>query len=201
LLLLLLLAGSIGKFGVAVRARPDSITDAGQRVEFMVGPTDAAGVRSLSVTGRIGEPAEEMARKVPSDGAVSAVSTVVDAGTIAQLHTLTEIETNDPSGGGFITNNNTDIGGAGVKALSFKLPKGTSDAQGIAECVAVCANHSECGAYVFVSENGPIAGGPRCAIKVSAVLFMPAPTRNMTALNSCVEYIRPRNVTALTVPC
>ena len=45
------------------------------------------------------------------------------------------------------------------------MPKGTSDAAGIAQCAAVCSNHSECGAYVFVSQSGPTPGGPRCALK------------------------------------
>jgi hypothetical protein len=49
----------------------------------------------------------------------------------------------------------------------FKLPKGTTDAVGMAKCAATCAQDSACGGYVFVSgaAKTPTPGGPRCAIK------------------------------------
>jgi hypothetical protein len=64
-----------------------------------------------------------------------------------------------------VTNNNTDLSGADVASLDFRLPKGTPDSVGIVQCQAFCANHSQCGGYIFVSEAGPTPGGPRCAIK------------------------------------
>lgn len=65
--------------------------------------------------------------------------------------------------------NNTDLGCADIASENQHYPKGTTDTAGIAQCQSFCANHSECGGYVFVSGNPgtPTPGGPRCAIKGS----------------------------------
>ena len=122
---------------------------------FSIGPADASGVRSLEVRGRIGEPVEAAA----VEAADRAAEAFADEG-----HASVAVRATN-SGDGYITLNGTDIHGGELKALDFKMPKGTSDAAGIAQCAAVCSNHSECGAYVFVSQSGPTPGGPRCALK------------------------------------
>ena len=61
--------------------------------------------------------------------------------------------------------NDTDLACGDLK--DYRLPKGTSDVAGIANCSATCAAESQCGGFVFVSgaPGTPTPGGPRCAIK------------------------------------
>ena len=68
---------------------------------------------------------------------------------------------------GWLHYNDTDLACADNPSENFKLPKGTSDADGKAQCAAFCGNHSDCGGYVYVSgaPGTPTPGGPRCAIK------------------------------------
>jgi hypothetical protein len=106
----------------------------------------------------IGGSALTLGAESTSAGTAGAVE---DSGTPTRQDTREELFAKDP----FVTANGTDLVGADVAGLDFKFPKGTTDSAGIAQCQAFCANHSQCGAYIFVSESGPTPGGPRCAIK------------------------------------
>ena len=88
------------------------------------------------------------------DPAVATTATIVTGATASALP-------------GYNQYNGSDCNEADIPGMDIRLAAGTTDAQGLATCAAVCSNHSACGAFVFISgePHNPTPGGPRCAFK------------------------------------